>query len=83
MSLVEGSARGLTIPKAPPAFVTFSTPEKKPAALFISMDPFVVNDDTYRSQKVTSRKKNREIKAIEDRRQAMRKIKVTIPHAER
>jgi len=43
----------------------------------------LLRGQTYRSQKVMSRKKNREIKAIEDRREAMRKIKVTIPHADR
>lgn len=33
---------------------------------------------THRSQKVTSKKKNRETRQTEDRRQAMRKMKVTI-----
>jgi hypothetical protein len=52
-----------TIPKAPPALVAFVEGAKNPAAS---------------NQKVMSRKKKRDASAMEDLRDAMRKMKVTI-----
>jgi len=65
---VYAAIAAVRIPKAPPALVVLILPVKSPAA---------------KQKKVTVKKPNNDIKATDDFRLARKKMKVTIPHAER
>lgn len=69
---------GLTIPNAPPATAQLELPDSSPAALKEIRYVQTVGDETktYRSQKVTSRKKNNETRAIDDRKLAAAHVSV-------